>query len=142
MENSIRSKWPWVSGALAACALAWAAIIFWMLTSSDPPGYRTEFWGIPSGWRTGIAHFALFAVLAGLLAMAILTNKALRRHFVRGVVAAVLVSATYGGALEMYQWVLPGRTATWGDAFINTVGAMAGAYSGAMVVRLLFAWRS
>ena len=72
--------------------------------------------------------------------MAILTNTALLRHFIRGGGAAVLVSAIYGGALEANQWVLPARTATWINGLVTLLERWLEPMA-AMGVRSLFGCR-
>jgi len=127
-------KLTWI---LIAIAIAWAGLIFYLLTANDPLGYGYRVFGFPDRVMSAGGHLGLFAVLAAVLAIHNLTRGSSKHSVAKSLGVAILLSAAYGGLLELYQNTLPLRDASLVDSFINTAGAMVGAISGELLVRVL-----
>lgn len=90
----------------------WAAVIF---TLSTVPGAR-----VPVGADLGtVGHFVEYAVLAGLLVVALEKNNR--------VLAAVALASAYGVTDELHQLLVPGRMSDPVDWAVDTAGAVVGA---------------
>jgi VanZ family protein len=133
----------WSAALLAALAVGWAILAFYLLTAPDPPGSglgsgdgSLPQWALPT-----LGHFGLFAGLSVLLFSPVVASSSpvfeplTRRPFLAATVV-VLVTAVYGGGLELYQAILPARYATWEDGMVNFAGAAAGAVFVLLVTRL------
>jgi VanZ family protein len=70
----------------------------------------------------GLAHFALYAVLGALLALALGA-----RGGWRAIAAAAVLGALYGLTDEFHQSFVPGRTPSVADWLIDFAGAATGA---------------
>ncbi|AUV82017.1 antibiotic resistance protein VanZ [Salinigranum rubrum] len=71
-----------------------------------------------------VVHAASYAVIAGLAVWGTRVRDA--EYGLLGLVVIVLGVATFGAGVEVVQSVVPGRTASGGDAVANTVGAVVG----------------
>lgn len=87
----------------------------------------------PSGMTDKVAHFIAFGLMVpvALLAVSYLSP---RRPFAAQVVLAVAVASGLGALLEIWQLLLPWRSAEWLDWVADTVGAL-GAGALALAVR-------
>ena len=83
-------------------------------------------------------HFMAYLVMGWLLAAAIgsfnIFKKTLQLRHIS--VTAFLAAFTYGDVIELYQSLLPERTAEILDALANGAGALAGALIWARLARL------
>jgi len=70
-------------------------------------------------------HIPAFGLLA-ILGIVTLRNRGFTEH--RSILLAILLSAAYGGIIEICQFWIPGRFASLMDFFLNVTGI------------LLFAW--
>lgn len=95
-------------------AVGWMAVIFAL--SSIPGSHLPGRWG----W---LGHLAAYAVLGGLLALAIGPTVPARA----GVYAATLLASLYGVTDEVHQILVPGRTPDVLDWSVDTLGAVLGA---------------
>ncbi|MBI5232109.1 MAG: VanZ family protein [Coriobacteriales bacterium] len=112
------------SRALAWIAvLCWAAIIFFM---SSKPGSQ-----IP-GRFGAVAHVVEYAVLAGLLVVAL----AGRARPGAVVALAVLAASVYGITDEIHQAFVPGRVSDVADWGLDTLGAVLGSILAIWALRL------
>lgn len=73
-----------------------------------------------SGWDKA-AHLALYFPLGFLLGMLRMPLPGWEKFLV-----CLLSGALYGGAMELLQSAVPGRTASWGDEAVNTIGLAMG----------------
>jgi hypothetical protein len=71
-----------------------------------------------------VVHAVSYAVIAGLAVWGTRVRGA--RADLSRLVAIVLLVAAFGASIEVIQSVVPGRTASGGDALANTVGAVVG----------------
>jgi hypothetical protein len=71
-----------------------------------------------------VVHAASYAVIAGVAAWGARVRGA--EYGLVGLVAIVVLVAAFGAGVEVVQSVVPGRTASGGDAVANTVGAVVG----------------
>ena len=86
---------------------------------------------LPVPWDK-VAHTTVFAAIAFLLASA-----RVREH--RGwLVASVLLATAVGGADEIHQYFLPGRSCDWADFAADALG---GTLGGILYVLLARVWR-
>jgi hypothetical protein len=122
--------------SLVAATIAWIGVTAYLLGSSNPPspGGSGEAW-LPRWVLLLVGHAFLFAVLSGLLCS---IPVAMRLRPLGLVVSAIVVAiaAGYGAGLELYQATVPERQASWTDGFVNTVGAITGAITVSVAVRL------
>jgi len=105
-------------------AVAWAAALFLLSATPDPPGSGL-FAQIPGGDK--LVHFGLYAVLGGLLA------RGRRRHLRGGEparpwlhAALILAGALYGVSDEWHQSFVPGRDASALDWLADLCGVTLG----------------
>ena len=100
----------------SALAVGWAAVIFALSASPDPPGSS----GIE--WQANVAHLVLYGALAALVFWAI-------RSVFPGtstrvvVVSAWLISVAYGCSDEFHQSYVAGRTASVADLGFDAAGS-------------------
>ena len=97
-------------------ALAWMTVIFVL---SATPGSR-----LPGRFST-LAHFLTYAVLGGLLVLAMGT----REPYGRSVAVAVILASLYGITDEFHQSFVPMRTPDVADWGVDTLGAFVGAWA-------------
>ena len=113
---------PALRWALPLLTLAWAAFLFWLMTSTR--GGEAAVGASPSALARLVApaaHLGGYGALAGLALLSSWTWPRLPRPLA----ASFLTAALYGAALELYQTTLPTRTGTWGDVALNAAGAAA-----------------
>lgn len=111
-----------VVGVLRALpAVAWAAGIWALSATPDPPG--ADLGVLPH--LDKVAHVALFLVQAGLLRLAGL-----------GAGASFLAATAWGGIDEWHQSYVPGRNPSLGDLAADAIGAVLGANLVEWVARL------
>jgi VanZ family protein len=91
----------------------WAGVIFAL---SAQPGNR-----LPSGYSWQ-GHFAVYAILGALLALALDGPPR-----TRVILLAVVLASLYGVSDEFHQSFVPLRTPDWRDWAVDTVGAAVGA---------------
>lgn len=101
-------------------ALAWMAVIF--LLSSQSGLRVSEDASIDRPIRT-VAHMATFALLAGLILLALV---GLRRPTLRTTLLAVSLTVLYAASDELHQSFVPDRTGRAEDVVIDAVGALLG----------------
>ena len=106
----VRSLVRWVP------VLAWMAVIFGL---SATPGSR-----LPSHFPSALGHFVAYAVLGGLLVLAL--GK--RAPYGRSVAIAVILASLYGVTDEFHQAFVPLRTPDVADWGMDTLGAFVGAW--------------
>ena len=118
----------WSAAVLAALALGWAVLTFYLLTAPEPPGsgLGSGDGSLPQWVLPTLGHFGLFAGLSVFLFSPVLATTPLARRPFLAATVVVLVAAVYGGGLELYQATLPARYATWEDGMVNFTGAAAG----------------
>ena len=86
---------------------------------------------VPVPWDK-VAHATVFAAIAFLL-----TFSRVRRHW-GWLLASVLLTTAVGGADEIHQYLLPGRSCDWADFAADALGA---SFGGALYVLLARVWR-
>lgn len=88
---------------------------------------------VPSGVARfdKVVHFAMYAVLAGLLLWATRGS----RPTALAVLATLLVVSAYGALDEWHQQFIPGRTMELGDWLADSFGALLGAAAAAFTIR-------
>lgn len=101
-------------------ALAWMAVIF--LLSSQSGLRVSEDASIDRPIRT-VAHMATFALLAGLILLALV---GLGRPTLRTTLLAVSLTVLYAASDELHQSFVPDRTGRAEDVVIDAVGALLG----------------
>ena len=109
--------------ALPLLTLAWAAFLFWVMTSTR--GGEAVVGGAPSAlarFLAPAAHLGGYGVLAGL---ALLSSWRTWPRLPVPLAASFATASLYGAALELYQTTLATRTGTWGDVALNAAGAAA-----------------
>jgi len=114
--HHVRTVLGWSAVAL------WAAVIF---AASAQPGTA-----VPGRFAT-LAHFAEYAVFGLLLVIALDP----RRPVGHAVALAVLFASAYGVSDEVHQHFVPGRTPDVVDWGVDTIGALAGALLGVLLLR-------
>jgi VanZ family protein len=67
-------------------------------------------------WR----HFLAYAAIAYALAYALADSERPRTHLAAGVVTLTVL---YGVGIELWQWTIPNRFFSLGDAYANAIGA-------------------
>jgi VanZ family protein len=104
-------------------AVVWAAALFFLSATSNPPGGGL-FERIPAGDK--LAHLGLYTVLGGLLVWG-------RWHHLRGRpvppwlhAALILAGALYGASDEWHQSFVPGRDASAADWLADLCGVTLG----------------
>jgi VanZ family protein len=112
-------------------ALAYAGLIFWLSSQSNPLPYLTA-----RVWDKAL-HGVEYAALAALLALGLdhVTRLGLRRVGLR----AALLASLYGASDELHQAFVPGRSCELLDWAADTTGALLGA---ALTVVFLRRWRA
>ncbi len=110
----IKNNWPGIS---------WAIIIF-VLSSIKPPAiYFPDLFDLFTPDK--VAHFIVYAILVFLLALGFVKTPGIlsRNHFL----FSVLIAATYGGLIELYQgYFLADRVGDWVDCLANCIGCAIG----------------
>jgi VanZ family protein len=79
--------------------------------------------GPPSGMTDKAAHFIAFGLMVPVALLAV-TYLSPRRAFAAQVVAAVAVASGLGALLEVWQYLLPWRSAEFLDWVADTFGAL------------------
>jgi len=99
-------------------ALAYAALIFWLSSQSNPLPMLTQ------RVSDKLLHGAEYAGLAGLLVLGLthLGTMGLRR----AALLAVLLAAAYGATDELHQAFVPGRDCSGFDWLADAAGALLG----------------
>jgi VanZ family protein len=109
----------------ADIVLAWVVVILWMaiifVLSSQPGSPDAGSGRLRFGWEK-LAHFVVFGVLGLLVANALTTGGLRSRRFWW----TFVVCAAYAITDEVHQALIPGRTPTVMDIFIDMAGASAG----------------
>lgn len=111
--------------------IAWFASISWMaliFAISSIPGSS-----VPSSGGT-FGHFAGYAVLGGLLFVALLHHETVPG---RALARAVLLASAYAVTDEFHQHFVPGRTPDAFDWGVDTLGALFGAAATLVALRTL-----
>ena len=114
---------PALRWALPLFTLAWAAFLFWVMTSTR--GGEAVVGGSPSALARLLApaaHLGGYGVLAGLV---LLSSRRTWPRLPMPLAASFMTVALYGAALELYQTTLATRAGTWGDVALNAAGAAA-----------------
>lgn len=84
--------------------------------------------GIDTGWDK-LNHVLAFTALAFSASLSCPTSPGARRLLLCALLA-------YGGAIEIAQSFVPGRSAEWGDLLADALGIASGAVIAAVVVRV------
>ena len=114
---------PALRWALPLLTLAWATLVFWVMTSTTAPETVGGVSPDPlDRLLEPAAHLGGYGVLAGL---ALLSSWRTWPRLPMPLPASFVTVALYGAALELYQTTLPTRSGTWGDVALNAVGAAA-----------------
>lgn len=119
MERQKLLKWS----RLAAFYLFWPALVLivWGELDPSPPSLEAVIWD-------KLLHFIAYFGLAGIASVALRGD--------RRVVASTLGLIVLGGVLEILQG-FTGRDPSLFDEIANTLGAVAGALAGRLLIRLL-----
>lgn len=112
--------------------LAWTVAIIWMaiifVLSSQPGGIDSGSGRLRFGWEK-LAHFMVFGLLGLLVANALTTGGMRSRRFWW----TFVVCAIFAVSDELHQTLVPGRTPTVLDIFIDMSGSVIG-YAGFMIL--------
>ena len=114
---------PALRWALPLLTLAWAAFLFWLMTSTR--GGEAAVGASPSALARLVAPAAHLGGYGALAALALLSSWRTWPRLPMPLAASFVTAALYGAALELYQSTLPTRTGTWGDVALNAAGAAA-----------------
>lgn len=109
-----RQAGPWLWWLLA---FAWMALIYYFSDQSQLVFPVTLWWSDLLSW---LAHFAEYAILAGLIWVAAHSTPALSRY--AGVIALV-VAGLYALSDEVHQGFVPGRVPDVRDWMVDVAGA-------------------
>ena len=103
-----------------AATLGWMALILVILGSSDSPGPDLRAW-----WFPILAHLFLFGVLGFLVSVSgLLAVRSSRLP--PNMALVVFVGGCWGVFTELYQYTVPGRSATAGDGLVDVAGSVLG----------------
>jgi VanZ family protein len=104
----------------AVLALAWAALVFYLSSKSDPlPFSVSTFPG-----EDKVLHALAYGVLGALVALSAAGPRFPGR---RAVLLAAALASLYGVTDELHQSFVPGRDTSAGDWVADTLGAATGA---------------
>jgi VanZ family protein len=108
--------------------VAYAAIIFWLSSQSNPLPM------LPRDWlaQDKVLHACEYAVLGAMLVVAL---RLLGLGTGRALLLAVLLASAYGASDEVHQSFVPGRSADVLDWVADTFGALLGAVAAFAVLR-------
>ena len=79
-----------------------------------------------------VAHLCEYLLFAWLLVQAIRASRLPERDYL---LWAWIYATSYGGLIELLQALLPWRSAEWGDAVANAIGAALGVWLGERIPR-------
>lgn len=97
-------------------AVVWAAFIFALSASSNPPGSSG------SEWQANLAHFTLYGILAVLISWAF--RRAAPGASTRAIVASAWIACVaYACSDEYHQSFVAGRDASIADLGFDAAGA-------------------
>ena len=116
--------------AQAATASSAVVILYATLTPSPPD---------PAGMPDWLGHLVLFGALGVPASLWYATSEAARRAPQRALVMVILALWLFGGATEVAQGAVPGRTPALSDWAFDLVGAVAGFVGGGAAWRALLA---
>jgi len=114
------------STAWALAAVAWALVIWWLLTLEAIPVPTSDGHWLPTIFEHGYdkaGHAAIFFVQAYLCARAAEPRLGLRR----ALLLAVAFSVVFGAATELRQRAIPTRDADPADLAADVAGALVAA---------------
>lgn len=122
---SVRT-WSAVSGTapvLLRClpALTWMAAIIYSSHQAQPLGQSV------AAPLDSLAHFALYAILFGLLWFAATGFRQLRRHPAAALIVAAAVAVPFAVSDELHQAFVRGRSASLVDLSVDVASVVAGA---------------
>jgi VanZ family protein len=98
-------------------------IVGYLALSPSPPH------GASLGWDK-LNHAAAFAAMAFAAVLALRNLRWHRRYVALGLVG-------YGGAIEIAQWFVPGRSCEWGDLLADCIGIAVGAQLATVMLRVV-----
>jgi VanZ family protein len=105
---------------------AYASLIFWLSSQSDPlPELTVRIWD-------KVLHLCEYGALGALLLVALLQSGLAPR---RALALAALLASLYGASDELHQSFVPGRDADPRDWVADTLGGGAGAALAAVALR-------
>ena len=118
-----------VTGAV----VGWMAFIFYLSSLSQDQASDI------AGWfgdiKGNVAHFLLYGVLAALIQASMWSWNF--GYQLRWLVVAALIASLYGVSDEVHQTFVAGRSATFSDVMVNTIGATSSAVGLWCSVKLL-----
>jgi VanZ family protein len=116
---------PLVSKPIRYGAVVILALFILFLSVQQPGEATTQYYG-PFGvfrrdkWSHAIGYAMLTATIAYAIVAPVSSMPTERR---RRLALTVCLVITFGICLELIQWIIPYRTASWLDAGANTVGS-------------------
>ena len=120
MFNGLRPGNRWWGGVAAYATLV-------LLLSVLPAGPE-----LVLGRLDKAAHLGEYLLFAWLLVQAIRASRMPERDYL---IWAWIYATSYGGLIELIQALLPWRSAEWGDAVANAIGAALGVWVGQKIPR-------
>lgn len=124
-------------------AVLWAAVVGYVSLVPRPPEPPGAGLLAPGVWPLA-AHVAMYAVLGGLVVLAVRSTTSGPRLtiFPRAYWAGIAIPSAYGVALELMQRLVPNRAGTWQDALADASGAAAAVTVAAAVDPAFRRWRA
>ena len=123
MANRIQSYRLVLSFILGAITIAWAIGIWAISVDPNPPTPTIATANGRSLPIDSIAHVAMYFTLVELLLLTSWTVKPAARNVWLHLVV-IIVSTSYGAAIELYQGTVPNRTGSVLDSLLNGGGAV------------------
>ena len=121
-------------GRVGRIVIRWLPVVVWMAAIfefSSVPGSR-----LPGRFGT-LAHFLTYAILGGLLALALKRG----RPSGRAIALAVMVASLYAVTDEFHQAFVPLRTPDVADWGVDTLGSLVGAWTALWLAQRVGRWR-
>ncbi|MEX2599084.1 MAG: VanZ family protein [Dehalococcoidia bacterium] len=134
MLNRFALWLPWI---LVVGVLAWSAVVFWASVLLKPSAIPIPVDGLLGVIGPMGAHFGMYGLLSALLLLSFADWRWFPRRRVAPLMAAAVISSTYGALMEVFQGVVPGRHMSFLDMTANTIGAFVGVAVGWIAIRLL-----
>ena len=104
--------------------ISWMGVIFYLSSLSNESVPTIFPW--LGGLRQIVGHFGLYAVLGSLSLVTFLAWTNNPQHRALAVTVAIFFGFAYGALDEFHQSFVPGRSPSFLDLFINSVGVLTG----------------